>query len=611
MKLYSILPSKFKISSLVIAFGIIGFSTTALFAQTNPSLQEDAEFSQKWEAKLNHAISPNHSHAGRNEKSTRSCLSLVILEGINNKNRLTPRLQKVLKTYDERPTLSFSASSAHFRFHYDKTGDDAVPSTDSNNNNIPDYVEFMAAEFENVYEKEIENLAFVAPPSDGEEGGGNGSYDVYISNIDAGTYGYVSPETTIGDNPNSSATETQASTSWMAMRNNYEDFGVQEDAIKVTAAHEFFHAIQMGYNANSPSAFAFEGSASWMEEEVYPRIDDNFQYLESIFGSPDVAVNYDFTDDNDPDFNDFSTQWYGSWIFFQYVGENYGKAVIKTFWENLRAKTELEALNSALLTKNITVATAFEDFFVANIVLSASSSAKPYIYARAADYITFLKQNIDSETVKLEGTINFTGQNIVWNSNSNGNKRLMRFSADYLQLTTQEEEIKLEITPADPASEIGIQFVSLQSNGLVKVVKNFPNAGQGAKIEVKNINPTDKMYIIVYRLGKINENFTSKQYTMKISRLSQVTGIDDNLGATNYFKIASNPVSDNLNFVYQLENPKIENYKVTITDVLGRTMIENNAINQSISTSKWAKGTYFITLLDNQKQIAVRKIVIQ
>jgi len=66
-----------------------------------------------------------------------------------------------------------------------------------------------------------------------------------------------------------------------------------------------------------------------------------------------------------------------------------------------------------------------------------------------------------------------------------------------------------------------------------------------------------------------------------------------------------------LNFIYQLENPKIENYKVTITDVLGRTMIENNAINQSISTSKWAKGTYFVTLLDNQKPVAIRKIIVQ
>ncbi len=608
MKFYSILKYTLEKSSLAFAIGVLGLTTTTVFAQ-NSSFQEDIEFSKQWEARLNHAISPNHSHADRSEKSSLSCLSLVILDGVNNKNRLTERLQKVLKTYDERPTLSFEFDKQHFRFHYDKTGSDAVSPTDANNNNVPDYVEFMASEFENVYTKEIQGLGYSIPPSDGNEGGNN-LYDVYISDIQQGVYGFVSPENIVGDNPNSTASETKASTSWMAMRNNYEDFGLEDDALKVTAAHEFFHAIQMGYDSESPSAFAFEGTASWMEEEIYPRIDDNFQYLESVFNNPDVAINYDFTDEGDPDFNDFSTQWYGSWIFFQYVGENYGKVVVKKFWENLRSQSELEALNAAFVSQNKNLNVAFEDFFVANVVLSASSSSRPFVYARAADYINYLRDNIDSETVKIEGEMNFTGQSSTWISTQQGNNRLMRFSADYIKLNTQETEFSVEILPTNlQGSEIGVQFVSFQANGQVKVIKNYPNAGEGAKIEVENVNPNEGKYLIVYRLGKLNDDFTSQQYNIRIYNAAEPLGIEDDLGTNNYFKISSNPISDNLSFVYQFTNQN--NYTVNVTDVLGRKMTENKSVSETITTSKWAKGTYFVTLFDDQKPVAVRKIIVQ
>ena len=454
-------------------------------------------------------------------------------------------------------------------------------------------------------------MGYIAPPSDGERGGGQDLYDVYITDLQQGLYGYVFPETRVGDNPNSSATETQASTSFLRMRNNYEGFGLQNDALKVTAAHEYFHSIQVGYNRNTPSRFALEGSASWMEEVIYPGIDDNFQYLESVLGSPDVALNYDLSDDDDPDYFDNQNIWYGSWIFFQYIGENYGKEVIRAFWENLRSDSELDAFNDALLSKNISLNTAFEDFFVANIVMSASSASNPFVYARAADYLNYLRQNIDSETIKLEGTMNFAGQSTSWNSSSQGNRRLMRFSSDYIKLNTQEKEFKVEITPAGVNNEIGVQFVSFQPNGQVRVIKNYPTAGTDAKIEVKDINSAEQMYLIVYRLGRLNDDFTSKQYVMKVSKIDEVTGIENNLGENNYFKIASNPVSDNLRFVYQLENQNLQNYKVNVTDILGRKMISNNSINQSISTSRWAKGTYFVTLLDNQKPIAVRKIIVR
>ena len=599
MKIYSI--SKYAFVLLFVAF----FNSNT-FAQQ----EQDIAFSRQWEAKLNHALS--HSHTERNNKEHRSCLSLVLLEGQQNKERLTPQLKKILRIHTERIELDFFFDSEHYRFHYDKTGVNAVDATDRNTNDVPDYIEFMATEFENVYDKEINQLGYVAPPSDGTEGGGQDLYDVYVTDLQQGLYGYVASETTIGDNPNSSAIETQASTSVMRMRNNYDGFGLQNDALKVTAAHEYYHSIQLGYKADFSNVFALEGSASWMEEVIYPRIDDNFQYLDAVFDNPDVAVNYNFGDENDPDFNDFTTQWYGAWIFFQYIGESYGVDVARFLWENLRSQGELEALNNALQTRNVNLQTAFEDFFVANVVLSANSASSPFTYNRAADYINYLRENISSETVKIEGTIDFAGQGKTWSSDRQGNRRLMRFSADYLRLNTQEQNFIVEVIPSNSqGKQIGVQFISFQPNGQVRVIKNYSAVGEAAKIEVETTTSSEQMYLIVYRIGTALDDFTSLQYNLRIYDPEDTLGIEDNLGQNNYFKIASNPVTDKLNFVYQLQYQNNKNYTVSITDVLGRKVIENQSIETSINTNKWAKGTYIITLFDAKQPIAVRKVIVQ
>ena len=53
-----------------------------------------------------------------------------------------------------------------------------------------------------------------------------------------------------------------------------------DEALRVTAAHEFFHAVQFGYDAYEDGWF-MEGTAVWMEDEVYDGIDDNHQYLQA------------------------------------------------------------------------------------------------------------------------------------------------------------------------------------------------------------------------------------------------------------------------------------------------------------------------------------------
>ena len=48
----------------------------------------------------------------------------------------------------------------------------------------------------------------------------------------------------------------------------------------MTAAHEFFHAVQFAYNAFQDS-WLLESTAAWVEDEAFDSVNDNYQYLRS------------------------------------------------------------------------------------------------------------------------------------------------------------------------------------------------------------------------------------------------------------------------------------------------------------------------------------------
>ena len=121
----------------------------------------------------------------------------------------------------------------YFRIHYTTSGRNAVRSIDLNLNNIPDYIESLAEVFENVSIALHEKLGFNKPPGDGfyasnYDNGGSDKYDIYVRQLASNFYGYVQFEQYAqgtGDNENTlDLVEKNAITSYMAMRNGYENF---------------------------------------------------------------------------------------------------------------------------------------------------------------------------------------------------------------------------------------------------------------------------------------------------------------------------------------------------------------------------------------------------
>ena len=93
--------------------------------------------------------------------------------------------------------------------------------------------------------------------------------------------------------------------------------------LRVTAAHEFFHAIQFAYDVDEDLWF-MEGTATWVEDEVYPTINDNRQYLAySPIRYPRCSADYTS-----------GLHRYGSWILFRFASEYlHNRAIVRRMWE--------------------------------------------------------------------------------------------------------------------------------------------------------------------------------------------------------------------------------------------------------------------------------------
>jgi len=168
-----------------------------------------------------------------------------------------------------------------FRFHFTTTGRNAVNTTDDNNDGIPNYIDSVSVVFNIISNGIHKGQGYLMPPSDdfytsNRDKGGSEHYDIYIRNISSRYYGYTQPEEFAqgkGDNERSkTVVEKNAFTSYMVIRNNYINFPLPElENIKVTVAHEYFHAIQFGYDGWE-MPWLLEASAVWMEEEMYDDI---------------------------------------------------------------------------------------------------------------------------------------------------------------------------------------------------------------------------------------------------------------------------------------------------------------------------------------------------
>lgn len=214
-------------------------------------------------------------------------------------------------------------------------------------NGRPDYVDKTIANMNTTWATEIGRLGYKKPLSDrrsGKHRGGNpnGKIDIFIANIgDFGLYGYCTT-----DDWRAHPLSHRQNSAYCVIDDDFSPWEFQSGATrnaanKVTLAHEFFHAVQFAYDTFDDPAL-LEGTASWIEDEVFDSVNDNRQYLELspimdrrfTRSGQRIGPFYPLDFFSDRYGSDWAAGWqYGTWIWYRYLSEEYGRRIVREIWQ--------------------------------------------------------------------------------------------------------------------------------------------------------------------------------------------------------------------------------------------------------------------------------------
>lgn len=239
-----------------------------------------------------------------------------------------------------------------------------VARADRNDNGVPDYVDSVRRTVDRVHTT-YRRAGYRPPKRDGRRGGDERT-DIYLADVGSrGLYGYcTSDQERFGRGFDIWA--------YCVLDNDYSSrqfpTNTPRQNMQVTAAHEYFHAVQFGYDATE-DAWLMESTATWVEDEVFDRVDDNVQYLpEGPMSRPRVPMD-----------KVTGLHFYGVWIFFRHLTERYAAErgalprLVLDVWRRADAspgapdRYSLQAIEEALAARGTTLREQFARFSDANL----------------------------------------------------------------------------------------------------------------------------------------------------------------------------------------------------------------------------------------------------
>ncbi|MCH8328274.1 MAG: T9SS type A sorting domain-containing protein [Candidatus Marinimicrobia bacterium] len=257
-----------------------------------------------------------------------------------------------LATFRPERQAFYSTPDGAFAIHYDTTGIDSVLPFSSNPAGVPDWVVEVGEAFS------LARDTLLAWGYRGHLDDGDGVYDVYLGNEGGGVYG----ETQFEDlQPDGSYSTYIMMDNDFSTAENYWTYGL--DAARVTAAHEYFHAVQLAYPYRAADLYLYEMSSTWYEERIFPEVNDWTYWMADFIRMPQ------------PEFS--SSDGYGATFFGHYLAGIYGVQVIKDTWERMPSDRAIDALRKAISTAGGDLATDW-NAAVAGLLLNGRSPAGYY-----------------------------------------------------------------------------------------------------------------------------------------------------------------------------------------------------------------------------------------
>jgi len=305
----------------------------------------------------NHENLPQRFKIFKDEELT--CGTPLILEVKRNWDKLSSGTQETISQLLARPDKPFVYYTTNFVIHYDTAGDYPVyrPWEDVDPpDGVPDYVNRVGEYMERSWYVEIDSMGYYAPPFDGTAGG-DSLYDVYIDV----PYGYAAPEEPSSQYPD----RPYATTSYIDIGNDMRIPRYPFDPLpfcKATCSHELFHACQfvfigqIGIYEEDYTTWLLESSSNWIEESVWDELNDVYYYLNSYLPVSKQSL-----------YHEDGRHMYASWIWNQYLSENFGRDILYSIWLKYMETYACAAVDSVLRRDfGTTMNDQFQEFAVWN-----------------------------------------------------------------------------------------------------------------------------------------------------------------------------------------------------------------------------------------------------
>ena len=359
------------------------------------------------------------------------------------------------------------------------------------------------------------------------------------------------------------------------MRNSYDASvfsGLTElENIQVTAVHEFFHALQFGYNCYERLWF-MEATAVWSEDELYDQLNDMYRYMPSWFANTDKPLDSE------------DTHMYGSFIFFQYIDEHLGgKATINKCWERSRYNANPSqdisfiSIDEALRSQNSSFLDAYNRMRIANRILSSDPRAGIYSYKEANEY------PVEQPGIK---------EDIIYNQNDYEtikNPTLKLYTSHYYEMDTNTPVSIVLTNDSGPIPDLSFSAIIKHKDKMKWTVR------MGSSI---NIDPTMDIDYLSLLISAVNNEVQNWDYTLSLR--------DGYLEDFTFFPPYPNPRTDNddVHFDIQVINPQLIN--IEICNTLGQTIwsLKKDFREPEVATIVWngkngkgrrvANGVYLI-----------------
>jgi len=247
--------------------------------------------------------------------------------------------------------------AGHFHIFYDTAGINEPALLDKNNQRIPGsakaYIKNVAQIFNTVWDMEINQMGYSAPPLEI----GQSYYSISVQDMQ--DYGVTNfDETTrINSGQNPPLYRSSITIDNDFQENQYYTHGM--NALEVTAAHEFHHAVQVGsYGFWADDIYAHELTSTWMEDVVYTDVNDYYQYLPDFFGGKNLTAGFW----QGLSFNSSAFGGYERSIFAHCLSKMFGAGIMKDIWTGMRTLPFLESTDAALVSRGSNLQSAFAEF---------------------------------------------------------------------------------------------------------------------------------------------------------------------------------------------------------------------------------------------------------